>query len=312
MDENPNGTVADRQMSLILAEVGGREQAPDRLDAILRRARRGMEGANAGAGRQVGRLWAAALLLLGLSATIAVAVLAGRKDGAVAVGEATAAATGSASVACAVPVRGVDAQEPVPQEPVPKEPAEGSKANRRRPADAGDAGQGDGQSPPATGQQLPKGTDPADLAAMRSAEAMLAAEKKLQAMIAAGKIAGVDRVLQFGELGGWQYTKGLEGMPEKVRRLDGSKVLMLGFMLPIDEVEDIDEFLLVESLWSCCFGQPPDINGIVRCVMPKDKKLDYRFEPLKIVGRLKIAATELDGYCVDIYQLHVDYVEVLQ
>jgi hypothetical protein len=46
---------------------------------------------------------------------------------------------------------------------------------------------------------------------------------------------------------------------------------MTGFMLPIDEVENIKEFLLVQSLWSCCYGQPPDINGIVRVVMPKGK-----------------------------------------
>lgn len=45
--------------------------------------------------------------------------------------------------------------------------------------------------------------------------------------------------------------------------------------------------------------------------MPKDKRLDYQFGPLKIVGKLKVEQTLMDGYCVDIYQLHVDYIEVL-
>ena len=68
----------------------------------------------------------------------------------------------------------------------------------------------------------------------------------------------------------------------------------------------------VESLWSCCFGTPPDINGLIRCVMPKDKQLDYQFDPLKIVGTLKVEATMMDGYCVDIFQLHCDSLEALK
>src|SRR5690606_37645654 len=62
----------------------------------------------------------------------------------------------------------------------------------------------------------------------------------------------------------------------------------------------------------CCYGQPPDIHGIVRCVMPPNKVVDYQFDPMKIVGTLRVRPTVLDGYCVDIYQLEVDYVEVLE
>ena len=106
-------------------------------------------------------------------------------------------------------------------------------------------------------------------------------------MIQDGKIAGVDQVLPFDQLDDWKYLEGLKGIPKKVQALHGKKVLMLGFTLPIDEVKDIKQFLLVESLWSCCYGQPPDINGFVRCVMPEDKALDYQFDPLKIVGQIK-------------------------
>ena len=87
---------------------------------------------------------------------------------------------------------------------------------------------------------------------------------------------------------------------------------MTGFMLPIDEVQNIKEFLLVESLWSCCYGQPPDIHGIVRVVMPKKKTTDYFFDPLKIIGTFKVESTVMDGYCVDIYQLHVESLEAIK
>jgi hypothetical protein len=159
---------------------------------------------------------------------------------------------------------------------------------------------------------MPKGTDPADLAYLRSAEQMLQIEKRLAEEIKAGKITGLDKILPFDELTSWPYEDGLKGMPKRVKDLSGKKVLMTGFMLPIDEVQNIKEFLLVESLWSCCYGQPPDIHGIVRVVMPKGKTTDYFFDPLKIVGTFKVEATVMDGYCVDIYQLHVESLEALR
>jgi hypothetical protein len=159
---------------------------------------------------------------------------------------------------------------------------------------------------------VPRGTDPADIAAMRSAEAMLEAERKLDELLKAGKITGLDQVVPFDELTSWPYEDGLKGMPKRVKDLNGKKVLMTGFMLPIDEVQNIKEFLLVQSLWSCCYGQPPDIHGIVRVVMPKGKRTDYFFDPLKVIGTFKVEATILDGYCVDIYQLHVESLEVIK
>ncbi|MCA8958021.1 MAG: DUF3299 domain-containing protein [Planctomycetes bacterium] len=157
-----------------------------------------------------------------------------------------------------------------------------------------------------------RGTDPEDLKVQRSAQAMLAAEKKLAELIKAGKIKGVDKIVPFEEISSWPYKDGLKGMPKKLMKLDGKTVMMTGFMLPIDEVENIKEFLLVQSLWSCCYGQPPDINGTVRVVMKGKKRIDYKFEPIKIIGKFKIKATVEDGFCVDIYQLHTDSVEVIK
>lgn len=165
---------------------------------------------------------------------------------------------------------------------------------------------------PDADQPLPRGTDPADIAAMRSAEQMLEVERRLHEEIKAGRITGLDRILPFDELDSWPYEDGLKGMPKHIRELSGKKVMMIGFMLPIDEVQNIKEFLLVKSLWSCCYGQPPDIHGIVRVVMPKGKTTDYFFDPLKIVGTFKVEATILDGYCVDIYQLHVESLEAMK
>lgn len=205
-------------------------------------------------------------------------------------------------------------QDPAKQDPKPapnqgKPPAEPPKNEKGEKVEKTDEPRIDR---PDKDQPMPKGTDPADIAAMKSAEAMLEAEKRLAEELKAGKITGLDKILPFDELDSWPYEDGLKGMPKRVKDLTGKKVLMTGFMLPIDEVQNIKEFLLVKSLWSCCYGQPPDIHGIVRVVMPKGKTTDYFFDPLKIVGTFKVEATVMDGYCVDIYQLHVESLEAIR
>jgi hypothetical protein len=224
--------------------------------------------------------------------------------------------------------------EPVTQEPKPvvgdkpasDSPASGKPESGKPASGKPESGKPTTEAKPTTGKTgeepkvdradkdapVPRGTDPADLAAMRSAEAMLDAERKLAELIKQGKFAGLDKILTFDELTSWPYEDGLKGMPKRVKDLNGKKVLMTGFMLPIDEVQNIKEFLLVQSLWSCCYGQPPDIHGIIRVVMPKDKRTDYFFDPLKVIGTFKVEATILDGYCVDIYQLHVESLEVIK
>lgn len=165
---------------------------------------------------------------------------------------------------------------------------------------------------PENQEPMPIGADPEDLRAMRGELQMIEAERRLRDMIKSGKIKNVDQILSFEELSSWPYEDGLKGLPSGVKKLDGSKVIMTGFMLPIDEVENIKEFLLVQSLWSCCYGQPPDINGIVRVVMKGKARADYQFDPIKIIGTFKVEAAVEDGYCVDIYQLHAESVEVIK
>jgi len=192
------------------------------------------------------------------------------------------------------------------QDPAKVKPATDKPATDKPPANEPKIDRPDADAP------MPRGTDPADIAAMRGAEAMLQAERKLADQIKAGKITGLDKILKFEELTSWPYEDGLKGMPKRIKEMSGKKVLMTGFMLPIDEIQNIKEFLLVESLWSCCYGQPPDIHGIVRVVMPKGKTTDYFFDPLKVIGTFKVEATVMDGYCVDIYQLHLESLEAIK
>lgn len=279
MSEDLEQEVEVRQWQNDFDELTGRATPPDRLDPIMRRIASGRATPDRPRTmRSNSHLLAAAIILLGLFATIGVAMMQNDVDK-----QARADAnSGDGNFAILV--------TPVP-EPESMRIPQPTKTEK---------------------PEHPKGTDPADLAAIRSSEAMLAAEQRLQQLLAEGKVTGFDRLLKFDEVTGWTYDDGLRGMPENIKQLSGEKVLMTGFMLPIDEVENIGEFLLVKSLWSCCYGQPPDVNGLVRCVMPKDQATDYMFDPLKVVGTFKVEATRMDGYCVDIFQLAVDQIEKIE
>ena len=202
-------------------------------------------------------------------------------------------------------------EKPASEKPASEKPASEKPAGEK-PAGDKPASDKPASEKPAGDKPQPRGADPADLRAIQSAGAMIEAEKRLVEQIKSGKITGLDKIVTFDEISAWPYEDGLKGMPKRCKELDGKKVLMTGFMLPIDEVQNIKEFLLVQSLWSCCYGQPPDINGIVRVVMPKGKTTDYFFDPLKIIGTFKVEATVMDGYCVDIFQLKVESLEAIK
>ena len=226
----------------------------------------------------------------------------------------------AAQVPAPAPVGGKPgpASQPTNQVPtgVTQQPASrpGSTGSRSSDAKTADSKTQEPKTDEAKGEEikLPASASPEDIRAVRGAQAMLEAEARLRELVKSGKIAGLDKILSFEEISSWPYQDGLKGMPKSVQELDGKKVLMTGFMLPIDEVENIKQFLLVQSLWSCCYGQPPDINGIVRVVMQGNKRTDYHFEPIKVIGTFRVKATIEDGYCVDIFQLHAESVEVIK
>jgi hypothetical protein len=139
-----------------------------------------------------------------------------------------------------------------------------------------------------------------------------AAEKQLVADFAAGKVGNVERVVTFEELASWKYEEGLKGMPPEVRALSGKDVAMVGWMVSMEAEEHaMTEFMLTRPAIYRPYCDGPDIHENVRVVLPKDKPTDLH--PLvRVAGRFKIAATFMDGYCVDIYELQAERVEAIQ
>jgi hypothetical protein len=163
----------------------------------------------------------------------------------------------------------------------------------------------------ATGSLPPK--PPLDQASV------LAAAEKLAADQAANMAASpVERVphkqpapgevveLTIKELGNFSFDPDKDAdVPADVKLMDGAKVRLNGYMMPISQTEKITEFALMPSLVGCCFGQPPGPEHIISCTTPPDKAVDYEMDELVVEGTLHVKVKRQDNYTSEIFQLDV-------
>lgn len=284
MNHELTAAVRERQLELQLDELAGRAVPRDHTEAVLARV------AVPHRERPVprGRLVAAGLALAGLAATLGVAFLQ----------------PGTPPVVPPLELGVVGAlAQPMPPPASNATAAAPTAAPNPATAPAPTTARAGGPHLTPTAEEL---------RVLRSAEAMQLAERTLAARRQAQSTASVDRPLAFEELSSWQYRNGLEGLPEPVRLLDGQRVTMLGFVLPIDAATGMREFLLVHSLWACCYGTPPDVHGIVRVVLPEGQTMDWTGEPFEVRGVFRVRETREEGYCVDIFRLEATQWGVFQ
>ncbi len=148
-------------------------------------------------------------------------------------------------------------------------------------------------------------------------------------LLPAGAAAGTNAVAQtppktdikrvgFDVLGGFPFTPPAydpakpddpvsprvdEQIPQAVRKLNGSKVIVTGFMLPMQmNGGQVSEFLLLRDQTMCCFGEQPQMNEwiVVRMAKPGQYVPDV---PKSFEGSLKVGAIEENGYMSGIYLL---------
>lgn len=119
------------------------------------------------------------------------------------------------------------------------------------------------------------------------------------------KIEGY-RKLTFDTLKSWTYVEGKTPIPQFIKDLDGRNVEMIGFMMPLTQVENITEFLLVPALWGCCYGEPPAVNHIVLIKMPKGHTSKFYNDVIRVRGLFHVGEIREDGELVSLYTLTPD------
>lgn len=118
--------------------------------------------------------------------------------------------------------------------------------------------------------------------------------------------AGADATpikVKFDTLGGWKYVEGKTAIPADVKKLDGKAVEVTGFMMPINQTENITTFIIVNTLFGCCFGQAPAVNHVIVVTMEAGKTVDFYPDAVRVIGKFSVGETREQGYLVSIYRL---------
>ena len=99
-------------------------------------------------------------------------------------------------------------------------------------------------------------------------------------------------------------------IPKNVKALDGRKVAITGFMMPLDEVEGgTRKFILMRNQITCCFGGANRVNEYIMVTMNGTKPAPFVANvPLSVRGTLMVGPDFEDGVLNGIYQMAGDEV----
>ena len=111
-----------------------------------------------------------------------------------------------------------------------------------------------------------------------------------------GEDAGKEMPLTFASLMKWEYdAKKNSPPPESVKKLDGRKVRIMGFMYPLQEGANIQKFSLLRSTQTCCYGPKPQYNQYIFVEMVKPTQF-RRLDPVSCVGVFRIDPSPDEGF----------------
>jgi hypothetical protein len=119
-------------------------------------------------------------------------------------------------------------------------------------------------------------------------------------------------VLDIGikDLGNFEYdADNGSPIPDDVKALNGATVRLHGYMIPMDQAENISKFALVPSLFNCCYGQPPQIQHTIVVTCPKGKAVNYYPDEIIVQGKLTVDVVKDDGFIVGIFAVETSSVK---
>jgi hypothetical protein len=93
-------------------------------------------------------------------------------------------------------------------------------------------------------------------------------------------------------------------IPSAVKKYDGQKAMVTGFMLPVKmEGQLVTEFLLVRDPMMCCYGVTPQMNEWVVVKMVKGGVHPLMDVPISFYGQIRVKEMFENGYMTGIYLL---------
>ena len=110
--------------------------------------------------------------------------------------------------------------------------------------------------------------------------------------------------LTIKDLGNFAYDGENGGnIPADVKALNGATIRLTGFMIPMDQAENITQFALVPDLFACCFGAPPQVQHTVIVNCPAGKAVNYFPDEISVEGKLTVEEKKDEGYIVSLFEV---------
>ena len=93
-----------------------------------------------------------------------------------------------------------------------------------------------------------------------------------------------------------------------IQKYDGKMVEMIGYMIPLSETRQIKSFVLVPSLFGCCYGQPPAVNHVVLVRMTGGAATKVYDDKIHVRGQFHCGEEKEDGDLISLYHIDADEV----
>ena len=107
-----------------------------------------------------------------------------------------------------------------------------------------------------------------------------------------------------------EYKGTLQDIPDSVRKLDGKRVRVDGWMIPLDQAEPVSQFAIVPWQLGEWWQSPrPSLCQVVVAKTPRGQPIAYFPDEEHIYGTLHVSIESDDGFIVSVFQMDVDRVE---
>lgn len=92
-----------------------------------------------------------------------------------------------------------------------------------------------------------------------------------------------------------------------VKKLDGNRVRIRGFILPPPQQNGLTRFVLVRDNMACCFGPGAAIYDSMTIQMKDGLSMDYTVQPIMVEGTFIVHEVYMpNGRCISIYHVTAD------
>lgn len=129
------------------------------------------------------------------------------------------------------------------------------------------------------------------------------------------------QTVSFAQLSDYEYevpdpltnggVAGANVIPAKVKALDGRKLAVRGFMLPLDlDQNGVSQFLLNGSFDMCYFGAPVKMNEWILVTMKGGKKTPFTHLATLVYGTLSVGEEIKNGRVMSLYRMQADGAEI--